>query len=99
MGQRAIALGRNFSGDGAIIMEEVEMYGEDGGMDERRLKDLEARTNTLADLIEMLAKERHVRLGHAKPFGEFGDRRGPPDARCDDPVCREAFYAANVERL
>lgn len=66
---------------------------------EDRLRTLEQHRNTLADLIEMLAKERHECLGHVLPFGEFTDRDRPPSSRCADPVCVAVFDAANLRRL
>jgi hypothetical protein len=97
MGQCAVALGRNFPGDGAIIREEIAMPIDDEVED--RLRTLEQHRNALADLIEMLAKERHERLGHVLPFGEFTERGRAPSSRCADPVCVAVFDAANLGRL
>lgn len=73
------------------------MYEETA--DERRLQAIERRCNQLADLIEILARERHERLQHPKPFGEFKDRDRNPFTHCDDMLCSEVFDLANVDRL
>lgn len=71
----------------------------DEDRDETRLKTIENQVNRLADLVEMLAKERHRILAHAKPFGEFAERDSDPATLCNDPICREAYDAANRCRL
>lgn len=63
--------------------------------DEERLQKIETHTNRLADLVELLAMERHTKSGHTKPFP---NRHGAPLDQCEDGVCVMAFELANTER-
>lgn len=65
------------------------MYSEEDRRQER-FRSIEYQLNRLADLIELLARDRHDTAGHAKRFPERGVS---PLDWCDDEICRSTHEA------